>query len=75
MYRARSLYSTNPRFITVIFNLSKPQEAELLHTFRRSFGERYAWSEDLLPPRYRVLHLLPGGALELLDRNSRKAKV
>ena len=73
MHRAGSVYSTKSIFITVVFNASEPQEAGLLLAFRRSFGEKYAWSEDLLLPRHHVLHLLPGGALELLVRNDQEA--
>jgi hypothetical protein len=57
------LYPSNSHGITLVFDLDNPEEAELLQAFRRAFGEGYSRSEDLVPPRYYSLDLLPGGAL------------
>ena len=55
-----------PRFtaLPILFDLSDPQQADLLNQIRASFGEKYAVVEDLVPPRYRTLTVFPGGALE-----------
>lgn len=46
--------------ISILFDTADPRQATLLRAFRVSFGE------DLHPPRYLCLDLLPGGALEVL---------
>ena len=53
--------------ITVEINTEDPQQVALSHTLIRSFGGTFSVIEDLDPPRRRV-YLLPGGALDLLDR-------
>ena len=51
----------NAHSIPIVFDADDPKEAALLRAFVKSFGEEYAQSEDLIPPRYLSLSLLPGG--------------
>jgi hypothetical protein len=52
--------------ISIVFDTDDPKQAALLRAFRASFGEEHARSDDLDPPRYRCLDLLPGEAREVL---------
>jgi hypothetical protein len=52
--------------IEILFDIGSPKQAALFRAFRASFGEGYVTSEDLDPPRYRCVNLLPGGAQEVL---------
>jgi hypothetical protein len=52
--------------ISILFDTDDPKQAALLQVLRASFREGHAESEDLDPPRYRCLDLLPGGAREVL---------
>jgi hypothetical protein len=56
----------DPHRITILFDTDDPKQAALLRVSRASFGEGRTESEDLDPPRYRCLDLLPGGAREVL---------
>lgn len=60
-----TFYSSYPRAISVLVDGYLHKEADREEMLIRSFGEQYVVKEDLCPPRYRVLHLLPGGALEI----------
>jgi hypothetical protein len=50
----------------MVFDTNHPKQATLLRAFRMSFGKRHAHSENLDPPRYRCVSLLPGGVREVL---------
>lgn len=60
-----TFYPSDQRAISVPVDAYSHKEADREEVLIRSFGERYVVKEDLCPPRYRVLHLLPGGALEI----------
>lgn len=51
--------------ISILFDTDDPKQVALLYVLRASFGEEHTRSEDLDPPRYRCLDLLPGSALEV----------
>ncbi len=65
MFPPRAVYP-DLHCITVLFDTDDSEQAALLHVLRTSFGEGHAKREDLDPPRYRCLDLLPGGAREVL---------
>jgi hypothetical protein len=65
MFPPREVYPDLHR-ITILFDTYDPKQAVLLHVLRASLGEGLTESEDLDPPRYRCLDLLPGGAREVL---------
>ena len=67
MFAPKAVYP-NVHSIPIVFDADDPREAALLRTFMRSFGEEYAQSEDLAPPRYHCLTLLPGGLRKPLQR-------
>lgn len=60
-----TFYPRYRRAISVLVDACPHNEADREEVLIRSFGERYVVKEDLCPPSYRVLHLLPGGALKI----------
>ena len=63
------MFASNPEYpdrhsIPIAFNLDDPEQAELLRAFNASFGEHHRVLENLDPPRYLCLTVLPGGARE-----------
>ena len=65
MFPPKPVYPDLQR-LTILFDTDDPKQAALLRALRASFGERCSVSEDLDPPRHWCLHLLPGGAREVL---------
>jgi hypothetical protein len=53
---------SNPIFI--LFDLNNSEAHDLLRAFRAAFGKQYAKTTFLRSPRYCILILYPGGALE-----------
>jgi hypothetical protein len=60
------LYPRDHGCVTVLFDLDDPKQVALFRVLEVSFGERHALSEELDPPRYHCLSILPGGAREVL---------
>ncbi len=65
MFPPKPVYPDLQR-ISILFDTDDPKQSALLRAFRASFGEGCTESENLDPPRYRCLDLLPGGAREVL---------
>ncbi len=63
MFPPTTSYQGNPHAITIVFDIGDLKEASLCREFRKSFGEGYYLLEQLDPPNYCSLDLLPGGAL------------
>lgn len=63
-FAPKTLYATNSYPITLILSLGNAQEERFLRVITKSFGKRYVSNEEIAPPHYRALTLLPGGALE-----------
>jgi hypothetical protein len=64
MFPPRQVYRS-PHYIPVVFDTGDLKQITLLHAFKAAFGKGHAKIEDLEPPRYRCLSLLPGGAREV----------
>lgn len=65
MFPLKPVYPDLQR-ISILFDTDDPNQAALLRAFVMSFGEEHTRSEDLDPPRYLCLDLLPGGTREVL---------
>jgi hypothetical protein len=70
MFPPKPVYPDLQR-ISILFDTDDSKQAALLRALRASFGDGHARSDDLDPPRYWCLDLLPGGAREVLRRASR----
>ena len=69
-----ALYLSTTRAISVVLDGGDLEETGLEEAFIDSCGEKYVRIECLYPPRHRIVHLLPGGSVELLGGNTQEVK-